>query len=292
MWMTRALIVAGLVMALAASGCAADESEGVAAPGMAPPMEEPQEDGAAPPEAVGPDAGGEAGGVLLEQRDIIYTGMIQLRVEDVDTAADRVNAVALRYEGFVGGDRRLFFDEHDAHATLTLRIPSEHFMDAVEELGRLGEEEGREVGTEDVTEVVVDVQTRLATAQASVDRTRELLDRAGSIADIVAIEAQLAEREARLASLQARQRALADATTLSTISVELLGPEATAAATGPRTGFLVGLSAGWRAFTASVMVLVTVFGALLPWLVAVGGPVAGAVWWSRRRRLARRGAAA
>lgn len=228
--------------------------------------------------------GGEAGGTgWVDQRSIIYTGSITVRVEDVDTAAARASALAARLGGFVGADTRTRDDDR-SYAELVLRIPSAQFTDAVDDLGELGDEEAREIHTQDVTEEVVDLGTRIATAEASVARTRALLDRADTIAEIVAVEAELSTREERLAGLQARKRELADLTTLSTITVELRGPEAPEVVAEPETGFVAGLEAGWRTLVVSLKVLLTVLGALLPWLLAFGLPTAAAWWWWHRRR--------
>lgn len=287
------LAAIGLAGVVALAGCAADGAgdmgsagapagqEGAGGPGAAG-IE--GEAGAAPGD--GQDDGG-VGGELIDPRSIIYTGEVAVRVEDVVAAADRASAVATRYGGFVGGDNRQVGEEY-ARATLTLRIPSENFAAALDALGELGEETSRNIHTEDVTAEVVDLEVRIATARASVERTRELLEEAESIADIVAVEEELTARETRLAQWEARQRTLEDLTTLSTITVELYELE-TEPDTGPdaeeeQTGFLAGLRAGWDAFTASVRVVVTVLGALLPFLVTLGVPVGALIWWIRRRR--------
>jgi hypothetical protein len=288
------MTVLGLLAALAVTGCSAEGDDGGgdsldAGAGVPDEQAAEAEDNAGPASGDQPsdgDTGGEAAGVLIDNRSIIYTGAITVRAPDVAGAAQQVTALADRYGGFVGGDRRSADGEH-ASATMLLRIPSENFTVAVDALAELGAEQSREIGTEDVTEEVVDLQARVATARASVERTRELLDRAESISDIVAIEEELAEREARLASLEGRQRRLADLVTLSTITVTLISEDAPVETGATRTGFLAGLRAGWDAFTTSMGVLVTVLGALLPWLVAVGVPAGGLVWWSRRRRAGR-----
>lgn len=280
--------VLGLVAALAMSGCGADSGDdaGSDAAGVAEEQAADGDEAGARGSAAEPsdgDSGGEAAGVVVDARSIIYTGSVTVRVADVVAAAGEVTSLADRYGGFVGADRRSAEEGH-ASATMLLRIPSEHFTTAVDALGALGEEESREIDTEDVTEEVVDLEARIATARVSVARTRELLDRAESISDIVAIEEELAEREARLASLEGRQRRLADLVTLSTITVNLT---TSADAPAEQTGFLAGLRAGWEGFTASMRVLVTLLGVLLPWLVAVGVPAGVLVWWARRRRVER-----
>lgn len=282
--MSRRWIGAALLAVIALAGCGAVESsdsDGGAAPAPAA----PEEAGAPPPAGMdqdrGPD-GGEAG-ELVSTRAIIYTGELTVRVGDVDEAASQAGELAQRYGGFVSGDRRATRDDVSS-ATLVLRIPSEDFYAAVDALSQLGEEESREIETEDVTTEVVDLQTRIATAEASVERTRALLEDAESITEIVAIEQELTDREETLGRLQARQDTLADLTTLSTVSVRLLSPEAQAEEDEPATGFLAGLRAGWNAFTASATVVVTIFGAVLPFLIAIGVPIGAGWWWARRRR--------
>lgn len=283
--------VLGLLAALVLAGCADDGGADAGGAGQVESADEAAaardgaaEDAGTPADPSGGDdrdRGGEAAGVLLDDRSLIYTGSLTVRVSDVAGAAQQVAALADRYGGFVGGDHRSTVDDH-ASATLVLRIPSESFLAAVEDVATLGTEQVREVRTEDVTGEVVDLRSRIATARASVARTRELLARAESIADIVAVEEELAEREARLGSLEARQRRLADLTTLSTITATLTSEDEKPA--DEPAGFLAGLRVGWDAFTGSLRVAVLVLGALLPWLVAVGVPAGVLAWWARRRR--------
>jgi len=175
-------------------------------------------------------------------------------------------------------------DDGRSTATLTLRIPAEKFTETLDRIRHLGTEQNRNVSTEDVTAQVIDLAARIQSQQASVDRVRALLARAQSISDITSIESELARREGDLESLKAQQSRLADLTALSTIAVTLLGPDAAAPKPQPAdTGFLAGLKAGWRAFTGSVRVLLTVIGALLPFALLIGVP-AGLVWYGMRRR--------
>jgi len=287
-----ATVTAGTVALLALAGCgiSADDggSDGRDAAGEeqagAPPGEDqPPADGEPPPG--GGEPGGVAGGAVVDTRSIVYTGEIMVRVPDVDRAARTATELAGRLGGFVAGDQRSTADEPQfAEATLVLRVPADEFTGAVDELARLGDEEFRAIRTEDVTEEVVDLDARIATAQASVDRTRTLLEQANSIDDIVKVEAELSEREATLASLQARQRRLADLTALSTITATLLA-EAAPARAEERTGFVAGLAAGWRGLTGTATVLLTGLGVLLPWLVTLAIPATAGIWWARRRRV-------
>ncbi|WP_213453010.1 DUF4349 domain-containing protein [Rhizomonospora bruguierae] len=217
-----------------------------------------------------------------DPRAIVYTGTITVRVPNPDEAANRAGGIATGAGGFVGGDQRTS-DSDRSEATLTLRVPAATFASVVDDLARLGKEESREIRTEDVTEQVVDLDARLASQRASVTRTRALLAEAKTIGEIVSVEAELSKRESELGALEARKRTLDNLTTLSTITATLLAPRAKAPEK-ERTGFVAGVKSGWNGFVASLRVLLTVVGVLLPWLLVLGVPVAAAVWLTRRYR--------
>lgn len=273
--------VAGIVVAAGLAGCTGGTADSTSTGGVAAPQA--QDAGAGAPQEPATVAGKDVPADLrVDQRSIVYTGSISVRVDDVERQAARAVSIATAAGGFVGGDRRSRGDgEHQDQATLQLRIPADRFPATVDEIGKLGDEENREINTQDVTEEAVDLDARIATQQARVASGRRLLAQAKTLADLVSLENEVAKREADLAALEAKKRRLDDLTALSTITVSFLGPDA---AGEPRTGFLAGLSAGWKAFVGSFQLLLTVLGALLPWLVLLGGPIVAALWLSRRLR--------
>lgn len=217
------------------------------------------------------------------QRSIIYTGTMTVRVKDVDAAAAAADAIAKSDGGYVGGDDREI-DASRSIATVTLRVPADRFDSTVTALGALGQEQSRQISTKDVTDQVVDVQSRLKTQQASVNRIRALIAGTTSISQIVALEDELTQRESDLESMEAQLRSLTDLTTLSTITIVLLGPEARIAVKpSHKTGFVAGLKAGWNGFVKSLSILATVIGAILPFGIVIGALVS-VVWFARRRR--------
>ncbi|MFF0466732.1 DUF4349 domain-containing protein [Micromonospora zamorensis] len=279
------LAATALAATLVLTGCGAgDDSGSKDSAGSA--AEAPAKAGEANRDAAA-DAAGAAGAgaadLRVDQRAIIYTGTMRVQVDDVDAAARETTAIATRAGGFIGGDQRRSADA-DAVAELQLRVPAPKFAGVVEEVAKLGRQQNREINTQDVTEETVDLEARITSQRARVDSARRLLTRATSITDLVSLENELGRREADLASLEAKKRRLADLTALSTITVSLAGPAAKAAEEKAETGFLVGLEGGWKAFVASLTVLLTVLGALLPWLVALGVPLGVLLVVLRRRR--------
>jgi hypothetical protein len=296
---TGLLAIAAVLTALALTGCSATKSSSPTSDNAA---------AGAPGAAAG--AAGNGGGVVPQAqgdqkqpgspqapaqiepaaRSLTFTGSVTVRVDDVVKAADRATEIAATAGGLVGSDQRSI-DADRSTAQLTLRVPADKFTSTLAELSKLGVEESRAVQTEDVTEAIIDLDARLATQKASVERVRALLAKAQSIGEVVSIESEVTRREADLASLQQRKDHLAGLIALSTITLNLHGPAvAKPTTTTNETGFVAGLKAGWNGFLASVKIVLTVAGWLLPWAIAIGVPVWAIVWLSRRRHRASRSA--
>lgn len=218
----------------------------------------------------------------LQQRAIIYTATLSLQVDDVRAKANQALDIASGLGGVVGSEKRGLSGSF-AESVIVLRVPSDQFNRALTELAKLGTETARSVQTQDVTEQLVDLDARILTQRASVDRVRALLARAQTIGEIVSIESELTRREADLDSLEKRKASVASMVAMSTITVEIHGPDYVA--TPPpdeEPGFLAGLRNGWSAFVDSVKVVLVVLGWLLPWVVAIGLPIWLIVWLSRK----------
>jgi hypothetical protein len=252
----------------------ADPNAGAAAREAAPNQE-------APAGATAKDTAAQAPNLSVDQRSIIYRGSVSVRVKDVNAAAGQAGGIATTAGGFVSSDNR-DSSSGSGSATMELRVPAEKFSTVVDQLSKLGTEEQRQINTEDVTEQTVDLDARITVQQARVDSGRKLLSQAKSLNDLVMLEREVATRESDLASLQAKKRRLADLTALSTISVTFLDPQADPVEDDDPPGFLTGLGSGWEALIVSLAVVLTVLGALLPWLLVLGVP-AWAIFVALRR---------
>jgi hypothetical protein len=215
-------------------------------------------------------------------RSLIYRGDITIRVDDVEKAADQVSAMATTLGGHVDSEKRNTGTQN-ASASITIRVPSKDFSAAFERLAGMGKEQNRSSNVEDVTEAVVDLDTRITSKKAQLEATRRLYAQAPTFTDVVNLGREVAQQEADLAALEAKKRRVDDLVALSTITVLLIGPNTDIPVEKTNPGFLDGLKAGWDAFLTSVRVLLVVTGWLLPFLAVIAIPVIILVWFSRRR---------
>ena len=288
--MAGAVLVAGLAVV----GCSSSDDE--AAEGVS--RDESAAAGDAAEAEVETAAGGGAGEAASQDvapaiaspaqlvgagRSVIRTAEVTLEVEALGEAAREAVGVAERAGGFLAEEQSSL--EDDPSSRLVLKVLPERFVAALDELASLGEVTSKQVGSDDVTEVVVDLEGRLGAARASVERLRQLLGQAADVPQVVAVESELARREGEVESLAGQLRALESQVDLATITLRLTTPPT---ATDPSVsddipGFSSGLRTGGVAFVNVLGGAATVVGFALPFLalaIVVGLP---ALWWRRRR---------
>ena len=221
-------------------------------------------------------------------RQVIRTGEVTLQAEDVTGLRDEVDGLVQRHGGYVSSERS-FTDDRGrlVEDRMVLRVPSSRYDRVMSGFAEVATVLAPSTKSEDVTTEVIDVDSRVRTAEVSLDRLRGFLQRSVDVNALIRLESEMAEREAELASLRAQQDYLEDQTSLATISVTLQRPPED----GPRDpsgddGFLAGLAGGWDALKGVVVVAATILGALTPFaLVAalLGVPLL-LVWRATRRR--------
>ena len=222
---------------------------------------------------------------ILDTQQIIRSATMTVVVPDESQAAMRLRSIASARGGTItsenvvsGGDKSFY-----AQSTIVLSVPADQLDASLSDIAAIGEVTLRTIDSADVTAKVADVDSRITTMRESITRMQDLLKRAGSVAEIAQVEAELTSRESDLESLLAQQKALAQRVAQSPITVTLTRVAIVTPPPAPETGFLVGLKAGWHALTAFGVGLLTVLGALLPFLVVLALVATPVIWLLRRR---------
>ncbi|MEU9350948.1 DUF4349 domain-containing protein [Streptomyces griseoloalbus] len=272
--------VAGVLLAaaLAVTGCsgAGDSSAGSAAADDKAAVAPAEGQAAAPEEGAKQGApGGAADGARATAppkagaNHIIRTASLTVRVEDVPKALDQARAATGNAGGHVGDETTHRDEEGHEHTRVVLRVPVAEYEEVLAELEGTGRLVERNAKARDVTDQVVDVESRITSQRASVARIRELMDRATKLSDVVTLEGELSTRQADLEALLAQQASLRDRTSLATITLSLSEtPVEEAAREDDDPGFVDALTAGWDAFVTMLRWLAVAVGAVLPFAAA------------------------
>ncbi|MET9928502.1 MULTISPECIES: DUF4349 domain-containing protein [unclassified Streptomyces] len=199
---------------------------------------------------------------------VIRTAELSVEVKSAPKAAAAARSTVEASGGLVATETTERVDDEHEFSHLVLRVPQDSYQEVLGKLAGAGKLLSRSSNAKDVTDQVVDVESRIATQRASVKRVRELMDQAERITDVVTLEGELSSRQADLESLLAQQSSLKDRTTLATITLDLSEPDA------PRQGgkdddpgFLDALGGGWDAFVTMFRWIAVAIGASAPFLV-------------------------
>jgi hypothetical protein len=300
-----AAAVPSLLLIAAVAGCSgsASSSGAVSSGGMAvasgaPTAAAPGVPG--PPVRAGAAAGSDstASGVTAKYvpsgQQLIYTAELGVRAASVSSAVSRATSIVSAAGGYVSEESASDGQGHpsQANATVTFKIPVAAYATTLAALsgGGLGTQLSLSQQAQDVTAQVADVGSRVASDQAAIAQLRDLLKHAGDVNSLLSVQDQINSQESDLESMLAQQSALDHETSYATVTLTVVGPNAPAkppAKTAPPPGLAGGLAGGWHALRLTVAWLLTIVGAVAPFVAALA-VVGGLVWWGRRRVIGRR----
>ncbi|MDY0815237.1 DUF4349 domain-containing protein [Kitasatospora purpeofusca] len=272
--------------AQAAAGEAAKGDAAVGVPGAASAVPPP-----VPKAAPGQPAGQASAAPVVDARQIAYSAQLTVRTAQVDVVLAKARDLAVAAGGYVASETGSSGGEGGPqNGQITVKVPSAAFQPTLDQLAGLGEVLSRRSQAEDLTQQVADVNSRMQSQQASVDRVRALMAQAKTLAEIVSLESELSRREADLESLQKQVKELSARTSLSTVTLDVrqkAGPVQDVPDAPEDKGFWASvgsaLGGGWHLLAAIVRGVAVTVAAVLPFLL-VAAPVAAVLWGLRRRR--------
>lgn len=254
------ILVLGACSGAATAPAPAQPASGEVPAGM--PGEEPAEE---------PRAGdGETDALALQDGALIVrTGRLRLEVTEIGPAVDAAAQLVSGLGGYVSAS-----EEHNTAsqhvATITYRIPSDRWTEALAGLRELG---GRVLAentqSAEVTAEVVDLDARISNLRSAEAALQEIMTRAGTIDDVLKVQRELSTTRSQIEQLTAQRDHLRERAALGTLAVSYEQP-------------LVAVSAaheGWELGTEvdraiAQLVRLAQFGASLGvWLLIVGLPV-------------------
>lgn len=241
-----------------------------------------------------PEEGGNLPLPQLADRKIIRTATLELEVEDVGAAVQKVESAAITAGGFVS-ESTVFVQEppepedgdeappeRTQTATVTIRVPAEAYANVMSQLRGIASEVRSESSqASEVTEEFTDLQSRLRNLEATEGQYLKLLEQAETIPDILTVQDRINSVRLEIEQVQGRINLLDDLTDLATITATLVPPSAPIRGEDSGQGWAAeAWDAAWEGSQDALVALGTVAiigGVVLVWL-AVPALVALVGW--------------
>ena len=263
-------VLVGVLVMLSACGSSGDSSSDSASTVFERAAGQASAAPTAPSGGAGAPAANVDQSVLLAQaagRQVIFTARLQVEVTDVFTAAAEAKRLASTSGGYLFSERSVEIESStQPQSEITFKLPPERFGGVMDDLARLGRERGRQVDASDVTAQLVDLDARLKSAEASLDRVRKLLAEAKTVQEIVNIEGELTKRETLVEQLKGQLNQISRQVEFATVTVTFGQKLVTAADDDDLPGPLDALAGSARVLLATLVIIVLVLAVLVPFI--------------------------
>lgn len=234
-----------------------------------------------------PGALGQAGKAV--PRKVIYTGFVDLIVDDFDGSESRLLRLVEEHGGYLA-DSDIYNQPHSPRSgTWKVRIPTKHFDPFMQAVAKLGEVRKRTSNSLDVTDAYYDSAAHLRADEAEEKSLLGLLEKTqGKVEDILKVREQVRLVRGHIEANKSQLQRWDKDVDMATVTVTLLDRRDYTPPLMPDFGSSIG-----RTFQASIEALVSfgkgivlVIVALAPWLAVLALFVVPlAMVWRRRRAM-------
>jgi hypothetical protein len=223
---------------------------------------------------------------------IQQTGSLDLAVAKgaLSATVTKLTTLAASYGGFVANSQSNSSTStvQGPSASVTLQIPVANFSAVLKEAETFGKVSQLTTKATDVTAQYVDLQQRIAAAEASRQQYLTIMTKAYSVGDVLAVQAQLDTLQSQIEQLQGQLQVLSSETDYSTLVSQLSEP-GSAPPHHHKAAALSGLPKAWHdsvhGFVDGVEGLVRVAGPVLFALLCLAALLLGGqLSWRRLQR--------
>ena len=146
----------------------------------------------------------------VEPRKVIYTGTFTVLVPDAAAAVEAARKLADSLGGYM---------QHSSLDSIVIRVPAARFGEAAEALKSIGAVTNQEIDAQDVTEEYEDLDLRLRSAKALLDKLLALLAKAEAVKDALEVEREVARVRAEIEKLEGLKNRLSSRIAYATLTV-------------------------------------------------------------------------
>ena len=231
-----------------------------------------------------------AGTELPENQKWVRTMFLNAETEDMDPLLAAVNQQVAQLGGYVESREiyhgSTYSNYGNRNANLVIRIPVERVDEFVNQVSGVSNVTSTSENLENITLTYVATESRIEALETEQTRLLELLAQAENMSDLLEIEARLTDVRYELENYTSQLRIYDNQVDYATVhlnlrEVKVLTPQAEEGIWKRITGGFMENLRGLGTFLENLLVWVL---ASLPWLIPLGGIVAGVILLIRRHR--------
>lgn len=231
--------------------------------------------------------GGE--GAKPRPRKIVYTGRVELVVEDFDAAREGLMQQLAEHEGYVARSEVSGRPGEPRRGSWTVRVPVERFEAFRETLKEIGELRRSTLDSEDITDRYFDMSAEVTNLEIREKALRKLYEEkiaASKLSDLLEVDRELTSVRGQINQRKGQLQRWDKETAYATLQIEMQDRKSYVPPTAPDFGTSIGRTF-WSSIDALVRTgkaLVLVGVAVAPWVGVAAVVILPVVLLARRRR--------
>jgi Domain of unknown function (DUF4349) len=229
----------------------------------------------------------ETASVPRQRSQLIKKAAMTVIVDSVDKSVDAVSQIIKKQQGdLINLEEKQPQEDNARHtASIQMRVPQNLLDVTLDELGKLGTVQNRNITAQDVGSQLVDFQARLINLRATETNLQKIMDRAGSVRDVLSVAKELSNVRESIEQINAQLKSLQNQVAYSTITLNL---EATVSSSNQGRSLGVQIQETWNKsthslgdFTVGLLRLGIWLMVYSPFLLLIAGGVYGFKRWRR-----------
>lgn len=221
-----------------------------------------------------------------QQKKIVKTGSMSIETANVGRSKQSLDALVRKFEGHYEQES-LSKGNTISSYNLIIRIPSSKYDSFIAELDKGNDKiTSKSIQSQDLTAQYYDLDSRIKSKRAYLQRYTELLAKARSVKEVLEIEEQIRVIQEEIDATQASLKALSNQVDYSTLTVYLYQEQSNISIGTDSFGskFVDALRFGWAALETFFIVLIRIW----PFLLLAGLGVLAVKKYRDRKRRAKR----
>lgn len=159
---------------------------------------------------------------VTTDRKIVKTAVLSIKTNDYDAFITGIKQKIEQYNGYVEKSQEYNYDNKtNRNASMTVKIPADKLEGFIEELSAMGTLTSKTIGSDDITNSYIDVESRIKALETEQEALLGLMEKAESLADVIDLQDRLSDVRADLEALKALKQSYDEMVAYSEIAIDI-----------------------------------------------------------------------
>lgn len=159
---------------------------------------------------------------VTTDRKIVKTAVLSIKTNDYDAFITGIKQKIEQYKGYVEKSQEYNYDNKtNRNASMTVKIPADKLEGFIEELSAMGTLTSKTIGSDDITNSYIDVESRIKALETEQEALLGILEKAENLSDIISLQDRLSVVRADLEALKAQKQSYDEMVAYSEVSVDI-----------------------------------------------------------------------